>query len=85
MSANTVKSILLDKFHVESVEKSDPPTEDTKGNWYRYVIGRGSSKIAGMRPGSLNDVTRHAESVADDLNSRVSNTSSTYAPRKQKL
>lgn len=85
MSASAVKNLLLSKYYVESVEKTDPPDTNSDANWYRYVIGRGTSKIAGMRPGNLTDVTQHAESIAEDLNSRVTNTSATYAPRKQKL
>ena len=73
-----------DKYRVESVEKTDPPAGMPAGNWHRYVIGQGGSKIEGLKPGTLKAVTQHAESVASDLNSRAAGGNSTYAARKQK-
>jgi len=76
------KSIL--EFQVIKVEKTTPPENMPGDNWHRYVIGRGSSKIEGKKPGSLKAVTQHAETVAEDLNTRKANGGSTYAPRKRK-
>jgi len=73
-----------DKYRVESVEKTDPPEGLPAGNWHRYIIGQGGSKIEGLKPGSLKAVTEHAESVATDLNLRAKGGNSTYAARKQK-
>jgi len=72
------------KYRVESVEKIEPPEGMPAGNWHRYVIGQGGSKIDGLKPGTLKAVTEHAESVATDLNLRATGGNSTYAARKQK-
>lgn len=66
------------EFHVETVEKTMPPEGAPDDNWYRYVIGKGTSKIEGKKHGSLYDVTRHAETVAEDLNSRKARHGSMY-------
>jgi len=72
------------EFYVVEVEKTTPPENMPGDNWHRYVIGRGSSKIEGKKPGSLKAVTQHAETVAEDLNARKARGGSTYAPRKRK-
>ena len=71
------------KYQVVSVEKGTPPEGVPGDNWYHYVIGHGTSKIEGAKPGSLQAVTEHAEAVAEDLNSRTGRGGSTYAPRKK--
>lgn len=72
-----------DKYQVESVEKTVSPEGMPGSDWYRYVIGQGRSRIEGRKPGTLKDVTRHAESVAEDLNNRAVNGYSAYAPRRR--
>ena len=57
-------------YRVMSVKKTDTPAGMQQGNWFRYVIGHGRSKIEGLRPGTLKTVTEHAKSVAEDLNIR---------------
>ncbi len=79
-----IKPKAADKYRVESVEKTEPPEGMPAGNWHRYVIGQGGSKIEGLKPGTLKAVTQHAESVASDLNARATGGNSTYAARKQK-
>ena len=71
-------------YHVESVEKIAPPAGMPGDDWHRYIIGRGNSKIEGLKPGSLHDVRQHAETVADNLNERANKTISTYASRNKK-
>lgn len=73
-----------DKYRVVSVEGTEPPQGVTNGNWYRYVIGDGSSKIEGMKSGSLATVTEHAHDVARDLNERAARGGSFYSPRQRK-
>lgn len=70
------------KFRLESVEETTPPEGAEKGRWYSYIIGRGSSIIAGKKAGSLKDVTEHAESVVEDLNSRSNRHGSIYVSRR---
>ena len=71
------------KFHVVSVEKTAPPEGLPGDNWHLYVIGQGTSRIEGKKPGTLQTVTEHAETVAEDLNLRMDRGGSTYAPRKK--
>ena len=71
-----------DKYKVESVKKTNTPEGLIGDNWYQYIIGYGSSTINGTKPGTLKDVTQHAESVALDLNTRSKSPSSTYAPKQ---
>ncbi len=74
----------LPKYNLISVEKSDAPKGLPEGNWHHYVIGQGSSRIEGYRPGSLKSVTEHAETVVLDLNERTASGKSTYAVSKKK-
>jgi hypothetical protein len=73
----------LIEYNVITVEKTTAPEGMPGDNWCRYVIGKGGSRIEGKKPGSLHEVTRHAECVAEDLNSRKSKGGSMYAPRKR--
>ncbi|HEY9053057.1 MAG TPA: hypothetical protein VIQ03_16010 [Gammaproteobacteria bacterium] len=80
MSENVTTKL---KYNVITVEKTTPPEGMPGENWYRYVIGQGTSRIEGIRHGSLKDVTQHAEAFAEDLNLRMNSSGSTYAPRKR--
>ncbi|MFV1992951.1 MAG: hypothetical protein ACC635_03535 [Acidiferrobacterales bacterium] len=71
------------KYRVEMVEKTTPPEGLTGDNWYRYVVGQGTSKVEGKKPGTLKGVTQHAEIFASELNLRRGGGSSAYAPRKK--
>ena len=71
------------KYHVVLVEKTTAPEGLPGNNWHRYIIGQGSSRIEGIKPGTLKAVTKHAETVVEDLNSRKGRGNSTYAPRKK--
>ena len=71
------------RYTVISVEKTTPPEGTTGENWHRYEIGQGTSKIVGKKPGSLKEITQHAETMAEDLNSRTGSGNSVYAPRKK--
>lgn len=73
-----------DKYYVVTVEKSVPPQGIETGNWYRYVIGQGNSKIEGCKCGTLQAVTDHAYAMVDDLNTRATKGGSIYAPRYRK-
>lgn len=72
------------QYLVVSVEESEPPQGMTNGHWYRYVIGRGKSKIEGVKSGTLAAVRLHAQTFADDLNDRANRGGSFYAPRQRK-
>lgn len=84
MSADLENTENDDKYQVVTVEKTDPPAGMEAGNWYRYVIGQGRSKIDGVKLGTLQAVTEHAQAMVEDLNSRAARSGSFYAPRKRK-
>ena len=69
------------KYHVISVDKTTPPEGLPGKNWYRYVIGYGNKTIDGSKPGTLQNVTKHAENVAQALNDRSNSSRSAYAPK----
>lgn len=58
------------RYSVTCVEKVDAPQGSEGKNWYRYVIKAGGSTIAGCRRGTLQQVTCHAKTFADELNAR---------------
>jgi hypothetical protein len=69
---------------VVAVEKIDTPEGMRGNNWHRYVIERKGAFIEGMKPGTQKSVTKHAESVAADLNERFgSRPSGGYAAKKR--
>ncbi|MDH5369396.1 MAG: hypothetical protein OEW99_05190 [Gammaproteobacteria bacterium] len=70
------------KYQVVSVDKIVTPEGMPDGDWYCYVIGYGNSIIDGKKPGTLKNVTQHAEAVAEDLNLRSQNKKSVYAPKQ---
>ena len=72
------------KYQLESVEVTDPPEGMPDGDWCRYIIGQGNSKIVCVRSGSLKSVTQYAESYARELNDRFTKGTSPYAQRSQK-
>ena len=72
------------KFKLETVEQTTPPEGIDSGTWFRYVIGRGTSKINGAKLGTLRSVTEHAESVVEDLNERANKHGSIYVSRTRK-
>lgn len=84
MSTETENTVKVNKYKVESVEKTEAPEGMPEGNWHRYVIGQGSSRIEGLKTGTLKAVTQHAQTVAEDLNSRAGKGNSAYAARKRK-
>ena len=71
------------KFNITKIEKTNPPEGIQEGDWYRYVIGKGSSEIQGKRPGTLQSVTEHAKEYASNLNQRAAQGYSTYAATKR--
>ncbi|MBI1424172.1 MAG: hypothetical protein GC149_11940 [Gammaproteobacteria bacterium] len=74
------------EYSVVSVEKIETPDGMEGSNWYRYVIGRGTSTMVGNRRGTLKQVTEHARSLANDLNARNGrNGKSLWAPRQNKV
>lgn len=75
---------LIRHYRVASVDKAEAPG-DADGDWYRYVLVGGRSPITGLRRGTRDEVTEHANRCADDLNQRNNGKSaSAWAPRKTK-
>lgn len=73
---------LIAKYEVISIDKIDTPEGMPGDDWYCYVIAYGKSRIEGKKPGTLKNVTQHAEAVAEDLNLRSQSKKSVYAPRQ---
>ena len=88
VSDNDQVNILKQKkpYRVIQVEKIDTPEGMVGDNWYRYVIDYGRAQIEGKKPGTLKLVKQHAESVAEDLNSRNNTLGNTgaYAQKNKK-
>jgi hypothetical protein len=72
------------RYQVISVEQADAPDGMAGTNWHRYVIGRGTSRIEGLRTGTRQSVTDHAEDYVEVLNDRSLRGFSSYAPRNRK-
>jgi hypothetical protein len=81
MTDEPVKAVEVNKFPITSIEITDPP-EGVEGEWYEYVIGKGSSSIKGRRAGTLQAVTEYVEEYAENLNQRSTLGYSSYAARK---
>ena len=83
MSDESADDFFDRKFNITKIEKMDPPEGMQEGDWYRYVIGKGSSEIQGKRPGTLQSVTEHAKEYASNLNQRATQGYSVYAATKR--
>ena len=70
-------------FSVVTVQRSDPPS-GADGTWYRYEIASERSRITGCRCGSREQVLRHAQAYAEELNARAQRGYSVGAPRARK-
>ena len=77
------KPIAKPKYNVVSIEKIDTPDGMAGDNWHRYIIGQGGGKIEGLKEGTLNEVTLHAENFAEDLNGRSKGKLVSPVSRKQ--
>ncbi len=84
MSAEVEEEAIATTYRVVSVEKSEAPEGLPGDNWCRYIIGQGSARIEGFKPGTVKAVTAHAEAVAEDLNLRATRGNSAYAARRRK-
>ena len=76
--------IVEPKFKVISIDKTEAPSGMSGDNWYRYVIGQGTSKIEGLTMGDLINVTAHAEAIAFDLNGRSKGGNAAHKSGKSK-
>ena len=72
------------RYYLTTVEKILPPEDMPEGDWYRYVVSYGYSKINGVRGRTLKEVTRHAEDFVENLNARSTMGYSGYATRSTK-
>lgn len=85
LQADLVKAKSVEpRFKVISINKTEAPSGMTGDNWYRYIIGQGTSKIEGLTMGDLKKVTQHAEAIAVDLNDRSKSGVSSHKTNKSK-
>lgn len=74
----------LNPYRVVTVEPGKAPNLAQHGQWYRYVIANHNTSVVGRRCGNREQVRRHAEHVAENLNDRARNNRSAWAPRRGK-
>lgn len=82
MNEQTSNGIINITYRLTLVEPTSAPEGMPEGNWHRYVVEHGNSKMNCIRAGTLKEVTQHAEKYVEDLNFRTSKGYSTYAHRK---
>ena len=58
------------KYVVVSVERAPVPEGGQGLDWCRYVLSCGTSRITGLHPGTVDEVTAFAESCAEGFNLR---------------
>jgi hypothetical protein len=75
---------VVKKYYLTTVEKTLAPEDMPEGDWYRYVVSYGDSKMNCFRGGTLKDVTRYAEDFVENLNARSTMSYSGYAARTTK-
>jgi len=83
---NTKQDVELNvrKYVLVSVDRADPlPTWLPDGDWFRYIIWQGNSKLEGYKIGSIEEVTEYAETVTEDLNERMRTGKYTYTATKK--
>jgi len=69
-------------YRVVAVEPGNAPNLAQEGQWYRYVIANQHTRVVGRRCGTREQVRRHAEIVAENLNDRARTNRSAWAPRR---
>ena len=62
--------ILRKCYSVAKVEVADSPVGEDEGEWYRYVLVRGSSEITGYHRGTLKEATQYAHECIEQINER---------------
>jgi hypothetical protein len=74
------------RYMVKTVEKTQAPAGCDGDDWCRYVLERGGSTLVGQRRGTIKQVTRYAEELANDVNSRTGGSSgvSQWSSRNKK-
>jgi len=71
----------IDLFRVLKVEPCAAPQSGGGGEWHRYVVANSSSRITGSRRAPLSQARRHAEQFVGEINERMRNGRSVWAPR----
>lgn len=73
-------------YQVATVEKVTAPDGAEGGDWYRYVLSSGNSRITGFHRGSVAEVEEYATECAEEFNLRGirGKSARTMAPRKKK-
>ncbi len=70
-SSPALETVLELPFKVDSISKTAAPT-GTEGVWHSYVISQGANTIAGVRTGTLAEVTMLLQEMIERLNERRS-------------
>lgn len=64
------ESYVFGAYRVISVEKLANRESGQPGDWCRYVIGSGASRVTGIHRGNVREVTQYAESTSQEFNER---------------
>jgi hypothetical protein len=70
LDAATPSPAVRAHYVVVSVEQAPVPDGGHGTEWCRYVLSCGTSRITGLHPGTLSEVTAFAISCAEDFNRR---------------
>ncbi|MBK1700612.1 RNA recognition motif domain-containing protein [Thiococcus pfennigii] len=63
-------NLLRYQYEVESIERVAMPDDGQGGEWYRYVLASGRTRLAGLHRGTREEVLAYAEGCANDFNLR---------------
>lgn len=84
MNAQTHSNDVNAMYRLTLIEPTSPPEGMPEGDWCRYDVEYGDSKMNCIRAGTLKEVTQHAEAFVEELNLRSSKGYSAYAQRAKK-
>ncbi len=70
---------LRQRYQVVSVEEAKMPGGTEGTDWCRYVLSCGTSRVNGLRRGSLEEVNDYASHCVEELNQRSAGVKSSYA------
>lgn len=72
---------ILHPFRVVGIERGKAPKVGQQGDWYQYEIANSNTSVTGRRCGTRENVRRHAETLAENMNARARSGHSIWAPR----
>lgn len=68
-------------YRVVAIEPGKAPRLAEQGEWFRYVIANGKTRVVGRRCGTREHVRSHAGHLSENLNERARTGRYARAPR----